>query len=290
MDPKIEQLQLSNGVQMPVLGIGTSHTGGYSDEAVVHALGHCRVRHIDTARRYWCEDLVGASLRKSGVAREQVFITSKLWPSEYGYHETRAAFQDSLQQVGVEYFDLYLLHWPYSPEGTNTKQLISESWRALEEFYSQGLCKAIGVSNFQISDLKNLEETWNVVPHVNQLEIHIFSYPQKLIEYCRSLGMQIVAYSPLARGEALTHPRVMELATRYKRTSSQILNRWILQHGIATIPKSTKCQRVEENSKVFDFVLTAEDMEALDAIHKTDSHSVFRISSLSLAIFNSRKL
>ncbi|XP_022101737.1 uncharacterized protein LOC110985199 isoform X2 [Acanthaster planci] len=247
MDAEIEYLQLSNGVQMPVLGIGTSNVGGYSDEAVVHALGHCRVRHIDTARRYRCENLVGASLRKSGAVREEVFITSKVWPSDYGYHETRAAFQDSLKQVGVEYFDLYLLHWPNSPEGTDTKKLISESWKALEEFYSQGLCKAVGVSNFQISDLRNLEETWNIAPHVNQLEIHIFSYPEKLIEYCRSLGMQIV-------------------------------------HGITTIPKSTKCHRVEENCRIFDFALTAEDMKTLDAIHETDSHSVIRISSP--AVFN----
>ncbi|XP_022101736.1 uncharacterized protein LOC110985199 isoform X1 [Acanthaster planci] len=284
MDAEIEYLQLSNGVQMPVLGIGTSNVGGYSDEAVVHALGHCRVRHIDTARRYRCENLVGASLRKSGAVREEVFITSKVWPSDYGYHETRAAFQDSLKQVGVEYFDLYLLHWPNSPEGTDTKKLISESWKALEEFYSQGLCKAVGVSNFQISDLRNLEETWNIAPHVNQLEIHIFSYPEKLIEYCRSLGMQIVAYSPMAKGEALTHPRVTELATKYKRTSSQIVNRWVLQHGITTIPKSTKCHRVEENCRIFDFALTAEDMKTLDAIHETDSHSVIRISSP--AVFN----
>ncbi|XP_022101744.1 uncharacterized protein LOC110985206 [Acanthaster planci] len=278
MDSKIEHLQLSNGVRMPILGIGTSRVGGYSDEAVVHALGHCRVRHIDTARRYRCEDLVGVSLRKSGVAREEVFITSKVWPSEYGYHETRAAFQDSLKQVGVEYFDLYLLHWPRSPEGTDTKQLISESWRALEELYSRGLCKAIGVSNFQISDLKNLEETWSVVPHVNQLEIHIFWYPEELVNYCRGLGMQIVGYSPLAKGEALVHPKVVELATKYKRSSSQIVNRWVLQHGVATIPKSTKCHRVEDNCKIFDFALAAEDMRALDAIHETDSHSVDRIS------------
>ncbi|XP_022101738.1 uncharacterized protein LOC110985200 [Acanthaster planci] len=286
MDAEMEHLQLSNGIQMPVLGIGTSRwfVGGYSDEAMVYALGHCRVRHIDTARRYRCEDLVGASLRKSGVTREQVFITSKLWPSEYGYRKTRAAFQDSLQQVGVEYFDLYLLHYPSSPEGTDTKQLISESWKALEEFYSQGLCKAIGVSNFQISDLKNLEETWNVVPHVNQLEVHIFNYPEKLIEYCRRLGMQIVAFSPMAKGKALAHPRVMELATKYKKVTSQILNRWVIQHGCATIPKSTKCHHVEENCKIFDFVLTEEDMQTLDAIHETEPYTVLPVPSR--AVFN----
>ncbi|XP_038049613.1 uncharacterized oxidoreductase YtbE-like [Patiria miniata] len=283
-DSHTECLQLSNGVRMPVLGIGTSHVGGYSDEAMVHALKHCGVRHIDTARRYRSEHLVGESVRKSGVNRADLFITSKVWPSQYGYQETKDAFHDSLRQVGVEYFDLYLLHWAASPEGTDTKQLISESWKALEEFYSQGLCKAIGVSNFEISDLKNLEESRKIVPQVNQLEIHIFSYPEKLIEYCRGLGMQVVAYSPMAKGEGLTHPKVMELAKKYKRPSSQILNRWVTQHGIATIPKSTKPHRVEENCKIFDFALSAEDMGYLDAIHESDSHSVIHITSQ--AVFN----
>ncbi|XP_038049615.1 uncharacterized oxidoreductase YtbE-like [Patiria miniata] len=284
MEAETKCLQLSNGVRMPVLGIGTSHLGGYSDDAVVHALKNCGVRHIDTARLYKCEHLVGESVRKSGVNRADLFITSKVWPSQYGYQETKDAFRDSLSQVGVEYFDLYLLHWPASPEGTDTKQLISESWKALEEFYSQGLCKAIGVSNFEISDLKNLEESWKIVPHVIQLEFHIFCYPEKLIEYCRGLGMQIVAHSPMAKGEALTQPKVMELANKYKRSSSQILNRWVTQHGIATIPKSTKPHRVEKNCKIFDFELSAEDMSCLDAIHESDSHSSINITSQ--AVFN----
>ncbi|XP_033636260.1 glyoxal reductase-like isoform X2 [Asterias rubens] len=265
-----ECLTLCNGVKIPSLGIGTSPFGGYSHEAMVHALKHCKVRHIDTARRYNNEHLVAKSIQESGVVRGDLFITSKAWPSDYGYESTKQAFRESLQQTQVDYFDLYLLHWPMSPDGTNTKKLISESWRVLEELYAKGLCKSIGVSNFKISDLENLKETWTVIPQVNQIEVHVFNYPKELIDYCNGLGIQIVAYSPMGKGKVLDYHVIIKMAGKYCRTCSQVANRWVLQHGLATIPKSTKCSRVEENCKVFDFTLSDEDMDTLDQLHITD--------------------
>ncbi|XP_033643728.1 glyoxal reductase-like [Asterias rubens] len=270
----IDCLTLWNGVRIPTLGIGTSFIGGYSHEAMVHALKHCNVRHIDTARKYHNEHLVAKAILESGVAREELFITSKAWPSDYGYESTKTAFRESLQQTQVDYFDLYLLHFPKSPDGTSDKKLISESWRALEELYAQGLCKSIGVSNFEISDIENLKETWTVIPMVNQIEVHVFCYPRELIDYCQGLGMQIVAHCPLAKGKVMAHHVIVNIADKLSRKCSQIASRWVIQHGLAVIPKSTKCSRVEENSKVFDFTLSDEDMVTLNQIHVTDGQRV----------------
>ncbi|KAM3604294.1 uncharacterized protein V6R79_009105 [Siganus canaliculatus] len=160
---------LSNGLQIPVLGLGTSHFGGYSHDAVVYALTECGVRHIDTAKRYGCEENLGKAIRESGIPRSDLWLTNKLWPGDYGYQATKKACLDSCSRMGVEYFDLYLMHWPGSlRSGCSNQEIRVDTWRALEELYKEGVCRSIGVSNFLIPHLEQLKENCNTVPHVNQ--------------------------------------------------------------------------------------------------------------------------
>ncbi|XP_023787732.1 uncharacterized protein LOC111932727 isoform X3 [Cyanistes caeruleus] len=241
----------------------TSHQGGYSHAAVVHALRKCGIRHIDTAKRYGCESLIQKAIRESGVKREDLWITTKLWHSDYGYENTKKACLESCERLGVEYleenlthfqevicsdsFYLYLIHWP--------------------DAQVPGLCKSIGVSNFLISHLEQLKEDCVITPHVNQVEYHPFQRPQELVDYCRSRNIVFEGYCPLAKGEALTHPAVIQLAKKYGRTPAQICIRWSIQNGIVTIPKSTKAERIEENCKVFDFTIAEDDVEILNGMH-----------------------
>ncbi|XP_070563371.1 9,11-endoperoxide prostaglandin H2 reductase-like [Ptychodera flava] len=269
-DVPTKSVTLSNGTKIPILGLGTSHEGGYCHSAVVYALKDCGYRHIDTAKRYRCEDALKKAIEESGVKREDIFITSKLWNAELGHGATKAACQRSLESLGVTYLDLYLIHWPTCPPGTpDEKSLRIETWKAMEELYKDGLCRAIGVSNFEIEHLEELKEVWTVAPHVNQIEHHIYYRPVELIQYCRNNNICVEGYCPLSKGLALDDAIVKELSVKYQRTASQILIRWNIQNEIITIPKSTKEERVRENSQVFDFHLSEEDMETLNDIHRT---------------------
>ncbi|CAN8217681.1 unnamed protein product [Coccothraustes coccothraustes] len=261
----VPAVPVASGHSIPVLGLGTSHQGGYSHAAVVHALQKCGIRHIDTAKRYGCEPLLQRAIRESGVKREDLWITTKLWHSDYGYENTKKACLESCERLGVEYLDLYLIHWPDAQvPGKSNREVRAETWRAMEELYEKGLCKSIGVSNFLISHLEQLKEDCVITPHVNQVEYHPFQRPQELVDYCRSRDIVFEGYCPLAKGEALTHPTVIQLAKKYGRTPAQICIRWSIQNGIVTIPKSTKAERIEENCKVFDSNLRKEDMEFLN--------------------------
>ncbi|XP_035189341.1 uncharacterized oxidoreductase ZK1290.5-like isoform X2 [Oxyura jamaicensis] len=246
----------------------TSHQGGYSHDAVVHALQKCGIRHIDTAKRYGCESLLQKAIKESGVKREDLWITTKLWHSDYGYENTKKACLESCERLGVDYLDLYLIHWPDAHvPGKSNREVRAETWTAMEELYEKGLCRSIGVSNFLISHLEQLEEDCVVTPHVNQAEYHPFQRPQELVDYCRSRGIVFEGYCPLAKGEALTHPSVIQLAKKYGRTPAQICIRWSIQNGIVTIPKSTKAERIQENCKVFDFTIAEDDVEILNGLH-----------------------
>ncbi|KAL6489922.1 hypothetical protein MHYP_G00002670 [Metynnis hypsauchen] len=272
-------VRLSNGLGIPALGLGTSHDGGYSHEAVVYALEECGIRHIDTAKRYGCEEALGRSLSESRVPREDIWITTKLWPGDYGYQSAKEAFRASAARLGLEYLghynlmpvfltDLYLMHWPDCMiPGRSKREVRAETWRALEDLYDEGQCHAIGVSNFLIPHLKELKEDCGVVPHVNQVEFHPFQQPWELVEYCRKEDIAFEGYCPLAKGQALTHPLILELAKKYSRSASQICIRWSIQNGVITIPKSTKAQRISENCQVFGFQLEDKDMAALRALH-----------------------
>lgn len=267
-DSSLACFQLRNGVRMPALGLGTSHSGGYSHDAVVYALRDCGYRLIDTAKRYGCESLLRVAIEDSNVLRDDIFLTTKLWPTDYGKKYTRSAFNNSLKRLGTDYIDLYMLHWPECPSNCPDKKLlIEETWRVLEKLYDEELCRAIGVCNFEINDLEALLETCSVVPHVNQFELHPFQNPIALKKFCRENKIQVEGYCPLGKGTLLTEPAIVEMAYRYKRTAAQILIRWSLQTGAVTIPKSTQPKRVNENSEVFDFELFPSDVMCLDSLH-----------------------
>nr|XP_028588491.1 uncharacterized protein LOC114598699 isoform X2 [Podarcis muralis] len=260
--------RLANGLEIPMLGLGTSHYGGYSHDAVVYALQKCGIRHIDTAKRYGCESLLQEAIKESGVKREDLWITTKLWHTDYGYENAKQACLESCKRLGVDYLDLYLVHWPDTHiPGKSNREVRAETWRAMEELYEKGLCRSIGVSNFLISHLEQLKEDCQVTPHVNQVEYHPFHRPQELVDYCQSRNIVFEGYCPLAKGEALSHPDVIQLAKKYGRTPAQICIRWSIQNGIVTIPKSTKPERVLENCQVFDFSLAEDDVAILNGMH-----------------------
>nr|XP_020644378.1 uncharacterized protein LOC110076521 isoform X1 [Pogona vitticeps]XP_020644382.1 uncharacterized protein LOC110076521 isoform X4 [Pogona vitticeps] len=265
---RVPTVPLANGLNIPMLGLGTSHHGGFSHEAVVYALQQCGIYHIDTAKRYGCESLLQKAIKESGVKREDLWITTKLWISDYGYENAKRACAESCKRLGVEYLDLYLMHWPDAHiPGKSSREVRAETWKAMEELYDKGLCRSIGVSNFLIEHLEQLKEDCHITPHVNQVEYHPFQRPQDLVNYCRSKNIVFEGYCPLAKGEALSHPNIVHLAQKYGRTPAQICIRWSIQNGIVTIPKSTKPERIMENCQVFDFTLEKEDMECLESMN-----------------------
>ena len=253
--------KLNNNVEMPILGLGVYQAppGRQTRDAVKHAL-KIGYRHIDTARIYGNETDVGRAIIDSGVSREELFITTKLWNMDQGYNSTLRACENSLLRLGLDYLDLYLIHFPVS-------ETRKESWRAMEALLGDK-CRAIGVSNFTIRHLEELLGEAKTIPAVNQVEFHPFLYQKELLDYCHRKGIQVEAYSPLARGERLKHPRIVSLSTKYSKTAAQIMIRWGLQHGLVEIPKSTKEERIRENSRVFDFEISAEDMRSLDSLNE----------------------
>ena len=255
-------VKLNNGVQMPVLGLGVyqSPPGRVTQDAVKFAL-KVGYQHVDTARIYGNEADIGEAVRKSRVPREDLFVTTKLWNSEQGYDSALRACEASLKRLGFDHLDLYLIHFP-------VPEVRKESWRAMKTLLEKEKCRAIGVSNFTIHHLEDLLEEHELTPAVNQVEFHPFLYQKELLEYCQRRGIQVEAYSPLARGERFKHQRITALATKYSKTPAQLMIRWGLQHGLVVIPKSTREERIRENSQVFDFEISAEDMRSLDSLNE----------------------
>jgi diketogulonate reductase-like aldo/keto reductase len=210
---------------------------------------------------YGNEKDVGEALRKSSLPREEVFITTKLWNSDHGYDKALAAFEESRKKLGLDYVDLYLIHWPV--EG-----LRSETWKAMEKLLEQGKCRAIGVSNYMTWHLEELLSHCSTIPAVNQVEFHPYLYLKKLLDFCSSHDIQLESYSPLTKGVKLEDPKLADLASKYSKTPAQILIRWVLQHGVIVVPKSSHKERIEENAYVFDFSISTEDMNALDSFHQ----------------------
>lgn len=254
------RIPLNDGRSIPVLGLGVwqAAPGKETRRAVGYAL-EIGYRLIDTARMYGNEKDVGAAVRESGIPRDAIFVTTKLWNDEHGYEAALRAFEKSRQALGLEYVDLYLIHWP-------VPRLRHESWKALLKLRDDGLARSIGVSNYTIRHLQELLPASPIPPAVNQVEFHPFLYQRELLEFCRSHAIQLEAYSPLARGRRLDHPVIREIAARYTRTPAQILIRWSLQHGLVVIPKSSRPERIRENAAVFDFELKPEDMVRLDSL------------------------
>jgi diketogulonate reductase-like aldo/keto reductase len=253
---------LSNGVKMPWFGLGVFKTqeGEEVENAVRYAL-EAGYRHIDTAAIYRNETGVGKAVKASGIPREELFITTKVWNTDQGYETTLRAFEESRKKLGMEYVDLYLIHWA-------VKEKYKETWKALEKLYKDGYVRAIGVSNFQVHHLEDLMQDCEIVPMVNQCEFHPYLTQVELRAFCKEHGIQFEAWSPLMRGAAMEEPVIVELAKKYGRTPAQIVLRWDLQHEVVTIPKSIRKERVVENAQIFDFELAAEDMAALDALNR----------------------
>lgn len=268
MDPSIMLLtlkssaKLNNGVEIPYLGLGVyqSPPGEITLRAVKYAL-KIGYRQIDTAELYGNEKDVGRALRESGIRREDVFITTKVWNSHQGYDSTLYACEGSLARLGLSYVDLYLIHWPVQGLG-------DETWRAMIKLLHQGKARAIGVSNYSIRELNELLEKSDIVPAVNQVEFHPFLYQEDLLRFCKNNNIQLEAYSPLTRGKRLNHPKILELAKKYNKTPAQVLIRWSLQHNVIVIPKSIHEARIKENSQVFDFQLEPKDMKLLYSLNE----------------------
>lgn len=260
-------VQLNNGVEMPIFGLGTflSERGDATRKAVLDAL-EAGYRHIDTAAIYGNEADVGAGVRESGIPRAEIFVTTKVWNDEQGYDSTLRAFDASLDRLKMEYVDLYLVHWPVTGKRADT-------WRALNHLYEQKRCRAIGVSNYTIRHLKELaaQRASPIVPMVNQFELHPFNTRKELIAYCQENGIAVTSYSPLARGRKLASPALVAIAARYHKTPAQVAIRWVLQQNIIVIPKSVHHERIFENAQVFDFEITPADMELLDGLDENFS-------------------
>lgn len=254
--------KLNNGVEIPYLGLGVYQTppGEATMRAVSFAL-KIGYRHIDTAELYGNEADVGRALLASGIEREEIFITTKVWNSNQGYNSTKRACQASISRLGLSYVDLYLIHWPVQGTGSDT-------WKAMTELLKEGRVRAIGVSNYSIEDLKDILETSDIVPAVNQVEFHPFFYQKGLLQFCNKNKIHLESYSPLTRGKRLNHPNILRIGKKNGKTPAQVLIRWALQHGLIVIPKSVHETRIKENSKVYDFDLDTENMNVLDSMNE----------------------
>jgi diketogulonate reductase-like aldo/keto reductase len=253
-------LTLNSGARIPQVGLGVWQSSGKTKSAVLSAL-QTGYRHVDTAAVYGNEAQVGAAIAESGLPREQIFVTSKLWNKDQGYDQALLAFDASMKRLKLEYLDLYLIHWP-------VPKLRLESWRAFERLLADERVRSIGVSNFLSSHLEELQRVAKVLPAVNQIELSPFLQRRETVASCRKLGITLAAYSPLTRGQRLTHPVVVELAQQLGRSPAQILLRWGIEHGFVILPKSVTPSRIEENAKLFDFSLDAAAMSRLDALEE----------------------
>ncbi len=250
---------LNNGVEMPWLGFGVfGLEDGQQVEGAVRQALDIGYRSIDTATIYRNERGVGTAIRKCGIPRDEIFLTTKVWNDDQRARRTPAAFEESLNRLQVDYVDLYLVHWP-------VKGCYKETWREMEKIYRSGRARSIGVSNFMPNHLDDLLSDCEVVPSVNQVEFHPHLVQPQLLAYCRNRKIQVQAWSPLISGQIASDPTALSLAEKYRKTPAQIVLRWDLQHEVVTIPKSKQPDRIAENADIFDFELADEDMNLLDA-------------------------
>ena len=258
------KLTLNDGRLISQLGLGVWQTrAGAACETAVLAALEAGYRHIDTAAMYGNEESVGAAVRTSGIPRENIFVTTKLWNSDHGNPER--ALETSLRKLKMDYVDLYLIHYPVRER--------RRSWRSLEALRVGGKARSIGVSNFTIRHLNELLAETKTVPAVNQVEFHPYLYQRDLLNFCAGRGIALEAYSPLTKGERLKDPKLVAVATKYSKSgagksTAQILIRWALQHGLIVIPKSANRKRIFENADVFDFEISAADMQLLDGFNE----------------------
>jgi len=261
-----DTVKLQNGYEIPCLGYGTYKVSGEEAVAVIKTAISAGYRHIDTATFYGNEVEVGQAIRECGVPREDLFITSKVWKTERGYEKTKASFLKTLEDMQLDYLDLYLIHWPASfCQYENWEEINLETWRAMTELYKEGKIKAIGVSNFLPHHLTALLKT-EVKPMVNQIEYHPGEMQEETVLFCKENDILIEAWSPLGRGRIFENELLLELGQKYGKSLTQICLRWELQNGIIPLPKTMSEERMKENADVFDFELSLEDMELINSM------------------------
>lgn len=267
-----DEVALANGVTIPCVGFGT-----YKNTDPAECLSSVRealaagYRHVDTAQFYFNEENVGEAIRESGLPRNEIFLTTKVWNTSQGYDNTLRAFDESMGKLGLDYLDLYLVHWPVAKDyATDYPSAFTQTWRALEKLYSDGKVRAIGVCNCLKEHLNVLFGECKVKPMVNQIEYHFgFSDPDQTeaADFSRANGIVVEAWAPLCRGRAFGNPVLKAVAEKYGKTEAQILVRWCLQHETLPLPKTVSPARIRENADVFGFVISDEDMAALDAVN-----------------------
>lgn len=250
---------------MPLIGLGTTHSGGYYHDAVLHSIKKCGYRLIDTAKRYGVEKQLGIAVKNCSVPREEMFLSTKLWPVDCG-DEVYNAFQTSCEKLQTDYLDMYMIHMPQLPDWiVNQKETKEKTWRQMELLYEDEHVRSIGVSNYSIEDLDELLEFASILPHANQVELHPWFHQADLKNYCDELGILTMGYCPLAKGKYLEDETLCKIASKYQKSPAQICLRWSIQQNVPTVPKSTDCRRLKENTNVFDFELSAEDMNTLNS-------------------------
>ena len=265
----MKKLILNDGQKLPTVGFGTYKSEGQEGiEAVSTAISN-GYSLIDTAAVYGNEETVGKGIKASGASREDIFVTTKLWRENLGYEATKKEFEKSLTRLDLEYIDLYLIHWPANAKNyDNWQKTNADTWRAMEELQAEGKIKSIGVSNFFQEHLEALFETAKVIPAVNQIEFHPGYWQQELVSYCKKQNITLEAWSPLARGKVFENEVLEEIAKAHNKSVSQVCLRWIIQHEVIAIPKSTNPERIQENIELFDFELTSAEMEKIDHLPK----------------------
>lgn len=252
---------LNNGIQMPLLGLGVYDMyNKEAEQAVLWAL-ETGYRLIDTAEMYNNEAEIGNAIRTSSVKRKDIFVTTKVNNADHGFDKTLRAFDTSLKKLNIDYVDLYLVHWPI-------KKGRKETWLALEKLYEEGRVKAIGVANYLIPFLTELETYATIVPALNQVEFSPYLYLNDLLEVCQQKKIQLQAYTPLVRGLRMNDQKLLTIASKYSKTPAQIILRWALQHGVSSIPKSSNLKRIQENFAIFDFHISQEDMNFIDTFNE----------------------
>ncbi|EIY5795615.1 aldo/keto reductase [Enterococcus faecium] len=260
--------RLSNGYEIPVVGFGTWQTpdGDVAVSSVKEALA-AGYRHIDTAQGYKNEESVGQAIKESGIPREEIFLTTKLWNANHSYELVMSSFEESLKKLQTDYLDLFLIHWP-NPVAfrDNWKQANADTWRAFEELYEAGKIKAIGVSNFLPHHLDTLAKTAKIMPMVNQVFLAPGELQTTVVEYAKKHDMILEAYSPLGTGKIFDVPEMKQIAEAHDKTIAQVALRWSLQHEFLPLPKSVTPSRIKENTELFDFELTEEEMKQIDQL------------------------
>lgn len=257
--------QLNNGNKIPVIGFGTYKAQENEGVAAVKKAIETGYRLIDTAAKYQNEEAVGKAIKQSGIAREELMITTKLWRENLGYESTKKAFETSLAKLDLDYIDLYLIHWPANAKNyENWQKANNDSWRAMEELVKEGKIKNIGVSNFWPEHLEPLLEAAEIKPVINQIEFHPGYWQPELTRYCKEKNILVEAWSPLARGKVFESEEIKAIAKKNNKSVAQICLRWILEHNALVIPKSSTPERIEDNFDLFDFQLNAEDIKTID--------------------------